>query len=59
MKANRTSKTGMMHPYLKVSWFDDGSNHWWESDIYPQWVRDRMQTIWQSMVLSERNNSKI
>jgi len=59
MKANRTSKTGMMQPYLKVSFFEDKANHWWERQIYPPSVRDRMQTIWQSMVSSERNNAKI
>lgn len=59
MKPNRTSKTGMMQPYLKVSFFDDKSNHWWERDIYHVSVRERMQAIWQSMVASERNNSKL
>jgi len=59
MKANRTSKTGMMHPYLKPEFLMKPENQWWLNPIYPQSVADRMERILQSLVSSERNNSKI
>ncbi len=54
---NRTTKTSMMHPYLRCDFLL--LNRWWENDMYSDRTKARMNKLDLKLASNERNTSKI
>ena len=59
MSKNRTCKTSMTAPYLRLDFWMNPEHRWWNGAIYSDATRERMEKVIETLRHNERNIAKL